>query len=371
MNEIETPALILDAAKVQRNCTRMRERLAAHGVRLRPHVKTAKNVEVARLALGAPMGQITVSTLREAEYFIAHGFTDILYAVGMVPGKLEHGARLARNGVRLGVIVDSIEAAHAVAGAAAAHPESAIRALIEIDSDGHRAGIRPGDPRLVEVARALGPTLGGVMTHAGDSYNCDSIDGIRRVAARERDAVVACAGELRAVGLAAPTVSVGSTPTATFSDSFEGVTEVRVGVYVFQDLVMAGLGVCSVDDIAVSVLGSVIGHQRGKNWLITDAGWMALSRDRGTARQAVDQGYGLVCDALGRPMGDLIVADANQEHGIIARRDGGPMDFDRFAIGSLVRILPNHACATAAQHDHYEVFEGDKRVARWTRVNGW
>jgi D-serine deaminase-like pyridoxal phosphate-dependent protein len=164
---------------------------------------------------------------------------------------------------------------------------------------------------------------------------------------------------------------VGSTPTATFADSFEGVTEVRVGVYVFHDLVMAGLGVCGLDDIAVCVVGSVIGHQRDKNWLITDAGWMALSRDRGTARQKVDQGYGLVCDAGGHPIGDLIVADANQEHGIVARRGGGPIDFDHFAIGTLLRFLPNHACATTAQHDHYEVFEGQRHVGRWSRVNGW
>ena len=362
-----TPSLLLDVAKVERNCRRMRERLEAEGVTLRPHVKTAKNVEVARIALGADTGPITVSTLREAEHFIGQGFTDLLYAVGIAPGKLERVAELARRGATIGVIVDSAEAGQAVA----AHAGS-VHALIEIDSDGHRAGIRPGDPRLLEVARALGGTLRGVMTHAGDSYNCDTIDGIRAVAARERDAVVACANALEAAGFPCPVVSVGSTPTATFADSFEGVTEVRVGVYVFQDLVMAGLGVCSIDDIAISVAGSVIGHQRDKNWLITDAGWMATSRDRGTAKQRVDQGYGLVCDAAGKPFGDLIVADANQEHGIIARRDGGAIDFARFPIGSRLRILPNHACATAAQHDAYELVQPDGTLSgRWERVNGW
>jgi D-serine deaminase-like pyridoxal phosphate-dependent protein len=339
-------------------------------VGLRPHVKTAKNVEVARLALGAGSGPITVSTLREAEYFIEHGFRDILYAVGIVPGKLSHVARLARGGASMAVIVDSVDAARAVAQANAAEG-TRIEALVEIDSDGHRAGIRPGDARLVDVARALDGALRGVMTHAGDSYNCTTVDAIRVVAARERDAVVGCANALEAAGFPCPTVSVGSTPTATFSDSFEGVTEVRVGVYVFHDLVMAGLGVCALDDIAVSVVGSVIGHQREKGWLITDAGWMALSRDRGTSRQKVDQGYGLACDADGHPLDDLIVADANQEHGIVARRGGGPIDFDRFPIGTVLRFLPNHACATAAQHDHYEVFEGSRHVGRWPRVNGW
>src|SRR5207247_3015713 len=132
---------------------------------------------------------------------------------------------------------------------------------------------------------------------AGDSYSCRSVDAIRRVAARERDSVVACGNALQGAGMACPVVSVGSTPTATFADSFEGVTEVRVGVYVFHDLVMAGLGVCALDDIAISVLGAVIGHRVDLNRVIVDAGWMALSRDRGTAAQRVDQGYGVVCDS--------------------------------------------------------------------------
>ena len=166
-------------------------------------------------------------------------------------------------------------------------------------------------------------------------------------------------------------MSVGSTPTATFATTFEGVTEVRVGVYVFQDLVMAGLGVCSVEQLALSVLASVIGHQRDKNQLIIDAGWMAMSRDRGTASQPVDQGYGLVCDVSGEPSGDLIVVDANQEHGIVARRDGGAIDFARHPIGSRLRILPNHACATAAQFGEYQVLRDGRPVEVWERFGGW
>jgi D-serine deaminase-like pyridoxal phosphate-dependent protein len=176
---------------------------------------------------------------------------------------------------------------------------------------------------------------------------------------------------LRAAGRPCAVVSVGSTPTATFADSFEGVSEVRTGVYVFHDLVMAGLGVCGLEDIAISVLASVIGHQREKGWVITDAGWMSLSRDRGTARQEVDQGYGVVCDAAGVPIEDLVVVDANQEHGIVARRGGGAIDFARFPIGAHVRILPNHACATAAQHGEYRVLRDNAPVAVWERFSGW
>lgn len=368
--ELPTPALLLDEARLERNCRRMRERLNAQGVMLRPHVKTAKSVDVAQRALDAPAGPITVSTVREAEYFFDHGFRDILYAVGVVPHKVPRLAALAHRGARVTAIVDSVEAASALVEASEREAVS-IPALVEIDSDGHRAGVVPGSPKLLEVGAALGAALRGVMTHAGDSYNCASVDAIRAVAEREREAVVTSAQALRREGRACPVVSVGSTPTATFASSFEGVTEVRTGVYVFQDLVMAGLGVCQVDDIAISVLASVIGHQREKGWVITDAGWMAMSRDRGTARQRIDQGYGVVCDEAGEPIDDLIMVDANQEHGVLARRGGGALDFARFPIGSRVRVLPNHACATAAQHGEYHVVREGRVADVWERFGGW
>lgn len=167
-------------------------------------------------------------------------------------------------------------------------------------------------------------------------------------------------------------VSVGSTPTARHARHLDGVTEVRAGVYMFGDLVQAGIGSCAVDDIAVSVLASVIGHRPDKGWIITDAGWMAMSRDRGTAAQAVDQGYGIVCDRAGRPFEDLIVAQANQEHGVLALRKGSGAERPDLPVGTLVRILPNHACATAAQYDCYHVLDGEgRRYAEWPRINGW
>jgi D-serine deaminase-like pyridoxal phosphate-dependent protein len=374
LTDLETPALVLDRNVLDRNLARMREHLTDLRMTLRPHVKTAKSMDVVRRALERQPGGITVSTLKEADYFLTHGITDILYAVGIAPNKLEHVAALARKGADITLLLDSAESADMLA---AKGVELGVRfpALIEIDSDGHRSGIRPGDPRLVDIGARLhggaGSALRGVMTHAGDSYNSPSVDAIREMAERERGAVVQCANELRNAGLPCPIVSVGSTPTATYAERLDGVTEVRAGVYMFFDLVMAGLGVCRIEDIALSVLTSVIGHQPDRNWIITDAGWMAMSRDRGTARQRVDQGYGLVCDADGQPLEDLVVVDANQEHGIVARRDRGPLDFARYPIGSLLRVLPNHACATAAQFAEYQVVRDGRVVETWERFSGW
>jgi D-serine deaminase-like pyridoxal phosphate-dependent protein len=234
--------------------------------------------------------------------------------------------------------------------------------------------VTPDDPALVDVASALrdGAVLRGVMTHAGGSYNCRSEEALVAMAEQERAGAVHAAARLRAAGHDAPVVSVGSTPTALSARSLAGVTEVRAGVFVFFDLVMAGVGVCREDDIALSVLATVIGHRHDTGWLITDAGWMAMSRDRGTAKQPVDQGYGVVLDVDGRPLRGWWMSDANQEHGILSRRDGAPVDFARFPIGCRVRILPNHACATAAQHDAYHVVDGTRDVAAsWPRFSGW
>jgi len=374
LQQVETPCLVLERGKLERNIARMRDHLAKLKVGLRPHVKTAKSYDVARLALAGQPGGITVSTLKEAEQFFAHGITDILYAVGITPNKLDHVAALKRRGADITIILDNVESARIVAARGVALGIK-FPALIEIDSDGHRSGVKPDDAVLLDIGRILeggGTQLRGIMTHAGDSYNCDTVEKIRAMAVRERDAVVRCAARLRAAGLPCPIVSVGSTPTATYSEDLTGVTEVRAGVYMFFDLVMAGLNVCKVDDIAVSVLTTVIGHQPDKGWIITDAGWMAMSRDRGTAAQKIDQCYGVVCDLAGAPLDDLLVVSTNQEHGIVGRRGGGTLDAARYPVGTLLRVLPNHACATAAQHDRYHVVAGDAQVtAVWPRFSGW
>ncbi len=375
IDTIDTPALLLDLAKVERNIARLRGLLDALGVAFRPHVKTAKSIEVARRLFPSGGGPITVSTLAEADYFARGGFTDITYAVGLGPDKIGRARDLVAREVALSVLIDSVAQADALATAArdgGAMP----KVLIEIDCDGHRGGLLPGDPALLQVADVLrdgGVSLAGVLTHAGESYGARDGVGLPEAAEEERAAAVAAAQVLRAAGHAAPVVSVGSTPTAHFARNFDGVTEVRAGVFMFFDLVMHGIGVCAIDDIALSVVATVIGHRPEKGWILIDAGWMALSRDRGTQKHPVDQGYGVVCDIDGRPFTDLIVADASQEHGIVAVREGSGASLPDLPIGARIRILPNHACATGAQHDAYRVVgDGEGAIAAtWPRTRGW
>lgn len=374
--ELETPALVLDSTVMERNIERLRDRLSRYPVVLRPHLKTNKSADVSR-RIAAPGSPVTVSTLKEAEYFLEHGWDDILYAVGIAANKFAHVARLMEQGARLTVVLDNADSAQALAQFCRERALT-LPVLVEIDTDGHRSGVQPDDLLLLEIAALLnqsqdagGAWLAGVMTHAGASYACTSTAQIEAMAEQERAGAVHAAERLRAAGFPAPVVSVGSTPTAHFARSLDGVTEVRAGVYVFFDLVMAGLGVCSESDIALSVLCTVIGHQKEKGWIVTDAGWMAMSRDRGTSGQSVDQGYGLVCDVDGNPVPDLVMVDANQEHGIIAHRHDHRLT-PMLPVGTMLRILPNHACATAAQHGSYVVVAGTREVeANWPRFSGW
>ncbi len=374
LQDLETPAALVDTRRMQHNIARMQRRMDELGVKFRPHVKTSKCLPVVQAQIAAGARGITVSTLKEAEQFFAAGVTDILYAVGIVPAKLPHVLELRRRGCDLKIITDSVTAAQAIAEFSRQHGE-ALETWIEIDVDGHRSGIPPEGASLIEVGRALhegGARLGGVMAHAGSSYEFDEPEALRKVAEQERRGTVRAAERLREAGLPCPVVSVGSTPTALSAQDLQGVTEVRAGVYVFFDLVMRNVGVCTEQDIALSVLTTVIGHQEDKGWAIVDAGWMAMSRDRGTQKQKRDFFYGQVCTEDGEPLAGYVLGSANQEHGILCRAEGTDREIAaRFPVGTRLRILPNHACATGAQFPEYHAVGASGDLETWPRFYGW
>ncbi|WP_074066642.1 alanine racemase [Rhizobium gallicum] len=376
IDALVTPTLLVDRGRLERNVQRLAERAKKLGVVLRPHMKTAKSIDVARQVFPREPGPITVSTIAEAEYFASHGFRDITYAVGMSPASAIRAMELCRRtGVDLKLLLDTVEQADALADVRKATGVTP-SIFIELDCDDHRGGVKPDDSRLLEVANrvvAAGANLVGVLAHAGESYSLSTPDALVKAAENERSATVRAAEILRAHGHACPIVSLGSTPTAHFAESLEGVTELRAGVYMFFDLVQHGVGVCDIDDIAISVLATVIGAKPEKGWVLVDAGWMALSRDRGTSNQRVDQGYGVVCDERGRVLKDVVVSQASQEHGILSIRAGSEKTMPALPVGTRIRILPNHACAMAAQHDFYNVINGERPdiEERWQRIRGW
>lgn len=374
LESLNTPAALIDVARLHHNIERMQHRMNALGVSFRPHVKTSKCEQVVRAQLEAGARGITVSTLKEAEQFFAGGIRDIVYAVGIAPTKLPQALALRRQGCDLKIVADSVACAEAIV-AFGREQKACFEVWIEVDVDGHRSGIEPDDDTLLAVATTLasgGMQLGGVMAHAGSSYEYDTHDELVRIAEQERSRCVRAAERIRAAGLPCDVVSIGSTPTALAAEHLEGVTEVRAGVYVMFDLVMHNVGVNDTSEIALSVLTTVIGHQREKGWAIVDAGWMAMSRDRGTQRQKRDFGYGLVCLENGEVLNEYLMSGANQEHGIVSRSGAPDHEIERrFPIGTRLRILPNHACATGAQHPAYQAVGPDGRIETWPRFYGW
>jgi D-serine deaminase-like pyridoxal phosphate-dependent protein len=376
ITDLPTPSLLIDSDKMAQNVARLSARIKQLGCKLRPHVKTHKSVLIADMIKDAGNTQgITVSTIKEAEHFFSAGYEDILYAVGIVPNKFSQIHDLMKRGCDIKVILDN-EDTVALLAEYAKTMQCPFKILIELDVDSHRAGVKPKSESLLDIARAINKakylSLQGVMTHAGGSYDCFDLASQLAIAKQERDLSLLAAKRIRDHGITCNVVSIGSTPTAFAVDHLEGITEVRAGVYVLFDLVMAGLGVCNIDDIAISVLSSVIGFQKEKNWVLADAGWMAMSRDKGTSNHKIDQAYGVICDIDGQVQRNQLLVSANQEHGIIGMRDQqDALDVSQYGIGDFIRILPNHACATAAQYEHYYLLCGQDVIAKVESIQGW
>ena len=366
LSDLATPCLILNRTILARNIDSMAAQARCLGVALRPHMKTAKSIDVARMAIGAGARGITVSTLAEAAYFARHGIRDMIYAAGITPRKLDTVAALNAAGADIAVITDD----PATAAIIAANP-SPVRTLVEVDTGEHRGGMASSDDRLLAVAANLGDRLAGVLTHAGHSYAGRTVAEMADIAELERAGITEAADRLRATGHTVGIVSMGSSPTVRHARHLDGVTEVRAGVYMFGDLFQAGIHTHAVDDIAMTVLASVIGLRPAEHSLVIDAGGIALSKDRSTQAGPHDYGFGLMLDEAGRATyGESTVVNAYQEHGVVACDPVRP--FPKLAIGDLVRIAPNHTCMTAAAHEAYHVVDGGQDVlAVWRRVNGW
>ena len=363
---LATPSLILDLARVRRNAERMAMKAKRLGVRLRPHIKTHKCIEAARLQTAGHDGAITVSTLEEARAFAANGFDDITYAVPIERGKFAAAFALMQRGVRLGLLTDdfaTVGELDIAAGNAGVRPG----VFVKIDCGTHRVGVEPPSeaaimiPRLISDAKHL--EFAGILTHAGHSYDVGTKEDILTVAHHERDVMVEHAEKLRGLGIDVPTVSIGSTPTMSLVDDLAGIDEIRPGNYIFYDNFQATLGSCSFEDTALTVLAAVIHVSDGK--FVVDAGGIAMSKDRGPVGLDPSCGYGRVLDVDGSDTG-MRLTSLSQEHGVIENNENLS-----FKVGDRLRILANHSCMTAAQHTHYNVLENGEIVDRWKIHTGW
>jgi D-serine deaminase-like pyridoxal phosphate-dependent protein len=373
IHELPTPALLLDADVLERNVARMADKVRGLGARLRPHVKTHKCIEIGRLQQRHGAQGLTVATIAEAQAFAAAGFDDITWALPVPLSRLDEIIALARR-ITLRLLVDS---AAAVDGLAAAASRAGIRlhVFLEVDCHYHRSGVDPNDrsaPLLAgRIADSPHLVFDGILTHAGHGYHARTHPERVAVAREEREVMVAFAERLRAAGLDVPCVSVGSTPTMAAVESLAGVDEARPGNYAFYDWMQAAVGVCGVEDVALSVLATVISHQPGASHAIVDAGALAMSKDAGPGHGDLRRGLGPL---LAGPTGggldpDLMLTAVSQEHGFVGAARPDALR-DRLPVGARVRILPNHSCLTAALFDHYWVVRGEAIQDHWTIHRG-
>lgn len=364
---VPTPSFVVDLAIAKANCDRMRAKVLVAGVVFRPHVKTHKTIEGARLQHGETEGPITVSTLAEAEYFAAAGFDDITWAVPLAPSKLERCLAIMKK-ARLILLIDHPMAVAALEEFGAAH-DAEFDVMLKVDCGYHRAGVDPDARSSVELALSIARSerlrLRGLLTHAGHAYHASDAGDIAKIAIEERSAVARLAAALEGEGVRQLVRSVGSTPTMSVAP-IDDVDEVRPGNYIFYDAFQSAIGSCRLSDCAAFVVTTVIGVNAERGECVVDAGALALSKDAGPVHVDPEFGYGVVCRLDGLPLPARLVA-LSQEHGIVRWREG----CDRITIGERLRIVPNHSCLTAAMYDSYLVVDGGAIVDEWRPSRGW
>jgi D-serine deaminase-like pyridoxal phosphate-dependent protein len=368
IDQLTTPALLLDLNILESNLDNMAARAQELGVALRPHVKTHKCVEIARMQRGRGARGLTVSTLAEAQVLADAGFDDLTHAFPLDQGKVSWALDMARK-VTLRVTVDNPNVTESLEKAAAEQGQT-IHVWLKVDCGYHRAGVDPSAGYAMELARKIhaSPHLeyDGLLTHAGHSYKASAWDDVLKIARQERDVVVGFARELERAGIPVEAISVGSTPTMSAVDQLEGVHEIRPGNYVFYDRTQVLLGSCEVKDCAVSVLATVVSKQPGRKQAVVDAGALALSHDPGPVHLDKAECKGAVFtgeDPLAiHP--HLRITSLSQEHGIL--EGDSPGDLAELEVGSKVRILPNHSCLTVALFDEYQVVVGEQVVDQWS-----
>ena len=368
-----TPTLLLDAGIMDRNIARMQERMTGLDVKLRPHIKTHKCIEIGKRQRDAGAKGITVSTFFEARAFAEAGFDDITWAFPIPPVYASKAAELSKT-CTFRVVVDSMEAKGHLDKAARVSGTK-LHVWLKVDCGYHRAGVDPRSDEAEHLVRALNASsvleFDGILSHSGHSYQGRTRDEIMAAAREERDVMRDFAERMRAKGYDVPAISIGSTPAMSVIDDLDGIDEVRPGNYVFYDYTMAMLGVCGVQDCALTVLASVISHQKGSSHLITDAGALGLSKDVGPTHLKNPMGMGPVYEDYEkkRLFAHIHMGTLSQEHGRVVA-DGPEHLEGRLQVGERLRILEHHSCLTAAQYDTYIVVQDGDIVDRWNILRG-
>lgn len=350
INELDTPALLVDLQRMQRNISSMQAMCDMNGVSLRPHTKTHKSPAVARLQVAAGARGITVAKVGEAEVMVEAGFDDLFIAYPLIGESKYRRLLPLLERARIAVAADSLEGV-AQMSAYFGPLGARLPVLVEIDTGFRRTGV-PGAEAAVALAqvidRAPGLAFAGLMEFSGHSYAACSEEERRAVGHSEAAPLLEAAEWLAKMGLSASVISTGSTPSMPFVAEIAGVTEVRPGVYVFGDLKQAELGTLLRDECALTVLATVVSTPAPGRYIL-DSGTKALSSDHYASWT-----YGELKEYPG-----AVITRASEEHGII---EGASLPL---RVGDRVEVIPNHACATCNMHDEFYLVDGNVVLDVW------
>ncbi len=350
--QIDTPALLVIEERLSKNIAEMQELADENNVRLRPHIKTHKSVEIAGRQLREGAKGISVAKVSEAEVMASAGINDIFIAneISSLP-KLRRLRQLQEQ-ITVSIGIDHWQQVE-LAAKVFENADRPLKVLIEIDSGLRRCGVVPGKP-LFNLARKIEAVpfleLAGIFTHAGHVYSAVSEKQVQLIGESEAEIMAECADSLRSAGIKIGTVSVGSTPTVRYSAQHPVVTEVRPGNYVFYDNIQVQLGSCRMEQTALYVLATVI-SQPAADRIVTDAGSKALHLDRGAHGSETVQGFGHLPDLAGS------VVRLSEEHGVVILDKPQPAE-----PGTPLLILPNHACAVVNLFDKMHLLQTDGAI---------
>ncbi|TRY85993.1 hypothetical protein DNTS_032779, partial [Danionella cerebrum] len=366
IQDLCTPAMVVDLDQVKRNAEAMRMRFSELGVQLRPHMKTHKTLQCADIMTAGSRCCIVVSTLAEASFYADNGYDDILYAYPLGFDKMERCAELSERLDQFHVLLDN----RVTLGELKSRPlknNKSWSIWIKLDCNNGRAGVSHIDPAALELALEIWQTAGlmltGVYAHCGNTYSCQGEQQIHSIAQQTTSSTLSFMEKLKSAGIHGVKSSIGSTPSCSHPvPDMAQLSEVHPGNYIFYDVQQSIIGSCRVEDVAIRVLTRVIGHYPHRNQLLVDCGWAALSHDGGGR---LPTGYAII---EGHP--ELRLLSMTQEHGRV-EPVSGKLDFKQFPLGSLLYLMPYHACATALMHPVYFVHSKGKILDTWKPTRGW
>ncbi|KAG0703352.1 D-serine dehydratase [Chionoecetes opilio] len=366
VGDLDTPALLIDLAKMRDNCTKTLAQCTELGVTLRAQTKTHKTIEGAVLQTGGTRRGLVTSTLRECEFYADHGFDDILFGFPFIAHHMTRVAQLTKRLEKFHVFVDSQVAVDALV-ANSPPPGKMWSVFLAVNCGYNREGIRwdsaDGEDLASQMHKASTVTFAGVYVHCGNTYRATQAGDVKQVRDETIERLLDLVGRIRGRGVPCPVVGIGSTPTCSHpSPSMKRLTELHPGNYIFYDVQQMTLGSCKQDDIACCVATRVVGHYPDRNQLLIDCGFTGLTK------QGMAQLPSGCCIFRDQP--NLKLEKMTQEIGnVSAVKDS--LNLEEFPVGSMLFILPWHSCATAALYPVYHVVEGDAVVAEWRPTRGW